>query len=395
MDYFKRSLALHKKLHGKLSVNSKTKIRDSRDLSLIYTPGVVQASREIFRNPKKAFDLTIKGNTVAVVTDGSSVLAQGSIGALASLPVMEGKCVLFKELAGINAFPIAIDAHEPKKIVEIVRNISPAFGGINLEDISAPRCFEIEAGLQDCLQIPVFHDDQHGTAIVVLAALLNACRVAGKKFSELKVVVNGAGAAGIAIARLLSCGLMSRKLCTPVREVVVVDSKGIISGERKGLERHKKHLLHYTNERGVSGVLSDALEGADAFVGVSIGNVLKPEWIKLMAKKPIIFALSNPIPEIMPDRARKAGAFIVGTGRSDFPNQVNNALAFPGVWGGALEAKATMVSDSMKVAAAKSIAGYIKKPARNRIMPSVLDKRLHTAVAGAVKKAAAVVRKNS
>ncbi len=387
MDYFRESLALHKRLRGKLSVVPKIRIKNAHGLSLVYTPGVVGASREIFRNPRAAFDLTIKGNSVGVVTDGSSVLAQGNIGALASLPVMEGKCILFKQLVGIDAFPIALDTHDPQKIVGIVKNISPVFGGINLEDISAPRCFEIEQKLRG-IGVPVFHDDQHGTAIVVLAALINACRVSGKDFTGLKVVISGAGAAGTAIARLLSCCMLPRKLCIPVKEIIVVDSKGIISKKRKNLPLHKKQLLHYTNPGNISGKLPDALAEADVFVGVSTGNVLKPEWIRHMAEKPIIFALSNPIPEIMPEKAKRAGAFIVGTGRSDFPNQINNALAFPGIFRGALDARAAVINDLMKLVAATAISVFIKKPSRARILPRLLDKKLHSAVAKAVKKAA-------
>src|SRR3990167_6457405 len=331
MDIYKESVVLHKRLKGKLEVKSKIKVKDRHDLSLVYTPGVAEVCRQIDKDKNKAYDLTIKNNSVAIVSDGSAVLGLGNIGPYAAIPVMEGKALLFKEYAGIDAFPITLNTQEPYEIINLVRNISPIFSGVNLEDIAAPRCFEIEDALQD-IGIPVFHDDQHGTAIVLLAALINASKLAGKKLTDLKVVISGAGAAGTGISNLLLCVGHDKSICEPVREVIVCDSKGIINRTRPDIQNNpwKMRLAGITNRRDIQGKLPDALDGADVFIGVSKGDVLKGSLIKKMNKKPIVFVMANPIPDIMPDEALENGAFIVGTGRSDFPNQVNNVLAFPG-----------------------------------------------------------------
>ncbi len=389
------AIEFHKKLNGKLSVESKTRINTRQDLSLAYTPGVAEPCVEINKNPSKVFDYTIKSNTVAVITDGTAVLGLGDIGPEASLPVMEGKAVLFKEFAGVNAFPIALNTKNTDEIVETVKRIAPVFGGINLEDISAPRCFEVEERLQD-LGIPVMHDDQHGTAVVVYAALTNALKVAKKEMRNTRVVINGAGAAGVAVAKLLSCNGFDSNSCTGVRDIVMIDSKGIISKNRSDLDESKKKLVLFTNKANVSGTLADALKGADVFIGVSKGNLLNEAHIKMMNKDPIIFALANPTPEIMPDVALKAGASVVGTGRSDFPNQINNVLAFPGIFKGALEAKAVRISPGMKLAAALALASSIKNPSKDAVLPSPLDKSVALLVAEAVKKQAileGIVRK--
>jgi malate dehydrogenase (oxaloacetate-decarboxylating) len=329
----------------------------------------------------------MKGNTVAVVTDGSAVLGLGNIGASASIPVMEGKAMLFKKFAGIDAFPICLNTQNTDEIVNTVRLIAPVFGGINLEDIAAPRSFEVEERLQD-LGIPVFHDDQHGTAIVVLAALINAAKVAKKEISELKIVINGAGAAGVAIAKLLRCVGADAGTCTPVREVILCDTQGIICRDRPGLNADKQKLLAYSNPNNVAGSLRDALKNADVFIGVSVANLLNASDIRTMSANAIVFALANPTPEIMPDEARAGGALIVGTGRSDFPNQVNNVLAFPGIFRGALDARAKQITTSMKLAAAHAIANSITHPSADAIIPSSLDASVAKAVAEAVYKAA-------
>jgi len=388
MDFFKEALHLHEHLRGKIKITSKFDVRTKEDLSLVYSPGVAAPCKEIAKNREKVWDYTIKSNTVAIVTDGSAVLGLGDIGPHASIPVMEGKAMLFKKFAAIDAFPICLDAHTADEIVETVKRIAPVFGGINLEDIAAPKSFEVEERLQD-IGIPVFHDDQHGTAIVVLAGLLNAARVTGKTLTELKVVINGAGAAGIAIAKLLLC--VDNKddgICNPVSEIILCDSKGIVHKDRKDLNDQKRKTLAYTNQNNQSGTVFDALKGADVFIGVSVGDLLKAEHISTMAKDPIVFALSNPIPEIMPEEAYKGGAAIVGTGRSDLPNQINNVLGFPGIFRGALDARARSITPGMKIAAAHAIANCINHLSREEIIPSSLNEAVGYRVAEAVFKAA-------
>lgn len=387
MNVYKKSLELHKKLKGKIEVKPKKRIFTQKDLSLVYTPGVAKACMEISKNPSLVYDLTVKGNTVAVITDGSAVLGLGNIGAKAALPVMEGKCVIFKEMAEINAFPIALNTQNVDKIVETVKLVSPVFGGINLEDISAPRCFEIEEKLQD-IGIPVFHDDQHGTAIVVLAALMNAAKLAEKEFGKLKVVIAGAGAAGLAIAKLLSCMEFHKKICMPVGEIISVDINGVLHKKRTDLNKYQKELLNYINPNNVSGSLSNALKNADVFIGVSTGNILTGKMIELMAKKPIVFAMANPVPEIHPKTAEKHGAFIVGTGRSDYKNQINNSLAFPGVFRGALNAKAKKITNKMKLAAAKALSKCKKNPSKNSLLPNTLNKKVVKKISKTVEKTA-------
>lgn len=380
--YKKEALELHKK--GKLEVKSKIKLT-SGNLRLAYTPGVAEVSKEIYKHPRKIFDYTIKRNCVAIVTDGSAVLGLGNIGAEASLPVMEGKAVIFKEFAGIDAFPICLKTQKVNEIVNIVKNISTVFGGINLEDISAPRCFEVEGKLQN-LGIPVMHDDQHGTAVVVLAGLINSCKVVKKRFEDLKIVVNGAGAAGTAISRLLSCTNIHDKICKSVSDIIVCDRHGTIYEGRKNLNKHKMNLAKNTNRTKIKGKLIDALEGADVFIGVSTGNLLNEEMIKKMNKNSIVFAMANPVPEIMPEKARKAGAKIVATGRSDFSNQINNALAFPGIFRGALDSGAKQITDKMKLNAAYALANAIRKPNQNRILPDLFDKSIVKNIARAIMK---------
>ncbi len=387
MDYFKDSAELHRKLRGKISVEPKARVRDRTDLSLLYTPGVAQPSREIASNPELVFDYTIKGNAIAVVSDGSAVLGLGNIGAAAAIPVMEGKALLFKELAGIDAFPICLNTQEPEEIVNIVKNIAPVFGGINLEDIAAPNCFKIERELQG-IGIPVMHDDQHGTAIVVLAGLLNSCKVVGKELGEMRIVISGSGAAGTAVARMLSCVGDYGGACRRAGEVIVVDRKGIINSAREGLTPEKSLLAAQTNSLKLKGSLEDALKGADVFIGVSAPDLLSKSMVKSMVRDAVVFAMANPTPEIMPDQAKEGGARVVATGRSDFPNQVNNALAFPGVFRGALDAKATKITDGMKLAAAYALAGCVEKPSEEEIIPEVLDRNVVKKVADAVREAA-------
>lgn len=388
MDYYQESLQLHKYLKGKIRVTPKMDVRTKEDLSLVYSPGVAEPCRAIAADPEKVWDYTIKGNTVAIVTDGSAVLGLGNIGAKASIPVMEGKAMLFKRFANIDAFPICLDTQDTEKIIEAVKLIAPVFGGINLEDISAPRSFEIEERLQD-IGIPVFHDDQHGTAIVVLAGLINAAKLVNKSLFDLKVVINGAGAAGVAIARLLRCvDHQDTTECISVREVVMCDSKGVIHGGRDDLNSVKREMLNYTNPDGKSGSVQEALVDADVFIGVSIGNLLTAEDIRRMNRDAIIFALANPDPEIMPEEAYKGGAAIVGTGRSDLPNQVNNVLGFPGIFRGALDARAPRITPAMKLAAAYAIADYIPNPTREAIIPASLQEQVAWKVAEAVKAAA-------
>jgi malate dehydrogenase (oxaloacetate-decarboxylating) len=385
-DYDARSLELHEKHRGKLEVRSKFPLRDRADLSTAYTPGVAAVCSAVHEDPQKAFTHTIKANTVAVVSDGSAVLGLGDIGPLAALPVMEGKAVLFKEFADIDAFPIVLGTKDPLEIIKTVERIAPGFGGINLEDIAAPKCFEIEDALQD-IGIPVFHDDQHGTAIVLMAALLNACRVTGRRPEDLRVVINGAGAAGTAIAKLLRCVGQDPNVCIPVKDVLVCDTKGIISRRRSDLNHAKQLLLVYTNREDRSGTVFDALAGADVFIGVSVGGLLQEEHIRLMALGPIVFAMANPVPEIMPDVAVRAGASVVGTGRSDLPNQVNNVLAFPGVFRGALDARATRVTEHMKIAAAHALADCVEGLAPGKVLPASLDRSVAPRVAEAVRAA--------
>lgn len=385
MDLKEAALKLHRENKGKLAVKSKVKVATKEDLSLVYTPGVAEVCMEIASNPKAVYEYTMKSNSVAVVTDGSAVLGLGNIGAEASLPVMEGKCVLFKELANIDAFPICIKNQNDDEIINIVKNIAPAFGGVNLEDIAAPRCFKIEDALQN-IGIPVMHDDQHGTAIVVLAALINAAKAVGKNIEEMKIVVNGVGAAGTAITKLLLCIGIDRKICTSVKEIVLCDSKGIVYDGRPDLNDIKKALAKITNSQKRKGTLKEALRGADVFIGVSKGNLLTARDLEAMNKNAIVFAMANPVPEIMPEEAKKVAA-VVGTGRSDVPNQINNSLAFPGVFRGALDAKATKISNEMKIAAATAIASCVK-PTKDNILPHTLDRNVVARVAEAVKKAA-------
>lgn len=378
-----QSLKLHQKFKGKLGTEVLAPVRNFADLSLIYTPGVAEVSRAIYKDREAIYRYTIKSHTVAVVSDGSAILGLGNLGPEAALPVMEGKCALFKTFANIDAFPICLSTQDPQEIIKIAKAIAPVFGGINLEDISAPRCFEIENGLQD-LGIPVMHDDQHGTAIAVLGPLMNAVKLVEKNWFKLKVVISGAGAAGSAIAKMLTCHEIDAKYCSKVGEVIMLDSKGIIFAGRSNLEPYKKDLAKFTNRNKIKGGLKEALEGADVFIGVSAPGILQKEWIKLMAPKPIIFAMANPTPEIMPDEAKKGGAFIVATGRSDFPNQVNNALVFPGLFKGALLAGAKKITPKMRLAAAHGLAGLIKHPTREKIVPEIFDKRVVKAISSAV-----------
>ncbi len=372
-----RAIALHKKYQGKLKTASKIPLRNMQDLSLIYTPGVGLVSSLIAKNKKLTRDLTFKGNSVAVVSDGSAVLGLGNIGPEAALAVMEGKAVIFKEFADIDAVPIVLNTQDQEKIIEIVKAISPTFGGINLEDFSAPRCFEIENRLKKELDIPVMHDDQHGTAIVTLAALINAAKVVKKKLTELKVVISGAGPAGVAVAKLL--------LNAGIKNIIIVDSKGIISAKRPDLLPYKKELVKITNPKKLSGDFVKAIENADVFIGLSRPNVFFASDIKKMAKSAIVFAMANPIPEIMPDVAKAAGAAVVATGRSDFPNQINNSLAFPGVFRGALDNQVRQITDKMKMKAAYALAELIKKPSAQKIIPSIFDKRVVKIVAKSIK----------
>ncbi len=388
-DFYERSTIIHQQLRGKIGIHNKIPIETQDDLSIAYTPGVARPCELIAQDPSYARTLTIKRNTVAVVSDGSAVLGLGNIGPMAAIPVMEGKALLFKEFAGIDAWPICLDTQETSEIIETVRRIAPVFGGINLEDIAAPRCFEIEDSLQD-LGIPVFHDDQHGTAVVLLAALLNAERVLGKKIPDMKVVINGAGAAGTAITKLLRCVGHDSSVCTAVKDVIVCDSRGAIHPGRDHLNPEKEALLEYTNGEGRQGPLKDVIEGADVFIGVSKGNLLDSGDIRRMAEGSIVLAMANPIPEIMPEDALAAGAAIVCTGRSDFPNQVNNSLAFPGIFRGALDARAERIDSRMKIAAAHALADSVENPSPEEVIPHPLDRSVAPRVAAAVQAAAAV-----
>ena len=392
MDIFEESVLLHQDLGGKLRVRGKLELRNRHDLSLAYTPGVARVCEEIAADKRRVYDLTIKRNTVAVVTDGSAVLGLGNIGPEAALPVMEGKALLFREYAKIDAFPICLATQDTQEIIETVRRLEPVFGGINLEDISAPRCFEIEAALQD-LGIPVFHDDQHGTSITLLAAMINAANLRGTRLSDLRVVINGAGAAGTSIAELLlGHGYPSMADCEPVQSVIVCDSRGIISPDRPDIQSNpaKLELAKLTNPEGRTGSLADAMVDTDVFVGVSVADCVTPDMVRSMNDRPMVFAMSNPIPEIMPEVAKEAGAFIVGTGRSDFPNQVNNVLIFPGIFRGAIDAQATTITPMMKIAAACALAKTVENPTVDEVLPSVLDKSVAFRVAKAVEQAALV-----
>jgi len=378
--YDDASMELHEKYGGKLVVNGVVPIDGKETLSTVYTPGVAAPCLAIAKDPSLARKLTIKGRTVAVVTDGTAVLGLGDIGPLAAMPVMEGKAMLFKGFADIDAFPIALDTKDVDEIVATVKRIAPGFGGINLEDISAPRCFEIERRLTEELDIPVFHDDQHGTAIVVLAGLINACKVAARDIVSAKIVFSGAGAAGVAVAKLLRA--------YGAKDVTLCDSKGVIGPMREDLDDSKRGLLEWSNPRALQGSLADALSGADVLIGLSKGGVVTKEMVASMAPGPIVFAMANPTPEIMPDEARSAGASVVATGRSDFPNQINNLLAFPGVFRGVFDAGASTVTEKMKLAAAEALAGLVTEPTAHSVIPNALDKNATSAVAAAVSRAA-------
>jgi len=382
MNYFEESLKLHEKHLGKIEVISKIKIETKDDLALAYTPGVAEPCRKIHENEENVYKYTAKGNMVAVVTDGTAILGLGDIGPKAGLPVMEGKAILFKEFANVDAFPICLDTKDVDEIVRTVQLISPGFGGINLEDISAPRCFEVEEKLKKLLDIPVFHDDQHGTAIVVLAGLINATKVVEKKLEDLKVVVNGSGSAGTAISKLL--------LSSGVKNLISCDKVGILYRGMKKIDDAKTALAEITNPDNIKGSLKDAFVGADVFIGVSAPGIVTPEMIKSMNKDSIVFAMANPVPEIMPELAKKAGAKVVGSGRSDFPNQVNNVLVFPGLFRGALDVRAKEINEEMKLAAAYAIANYIKDEDlnENNVIPSALDRGVAIKVAEAIAKAA-------
>ncbi len=379
-DTDKKALELHRQWKGKIDTTAKAAVKTREDLAIAYTPGVAAPCREIHDNREEVYTYTIKQNTVAVVSDGSAVLGLGNIGPEAAMPVMEGKCVLFKEFGGVNAFPICLDTQDTEEIIATVKAIAPTFGGINLEDISAPRCFEIETRLKEELDIPVFHDDQHGTAIVVLSGLINALKLTGKDKAECKIVISGAGSAGVAITNLL--------LRYGFKDIILCNSKGIVSKDSPRLNWMQEKMLDVTNPRGLSGSLADAMVGADIFIGVSAPGIVTEDMVKSMNDDPIIFSLANPIPEIMPDVAKKAGARIVATGRSDFPNQINNVVAFPGIFKGALEGRASAITEDMKLAAAKALASLVSddKLSEDFIMPEAFDPRASEVVAEEVKK---------
>jgi len=376
-NYDKLALAAHKKMRGKLEVVSKGKLKTKTDWSTMYTPGVGAVSAHLAKKPQDAREYTTKRNMVAVVSDGSAVLGLGNIGPYGALPVMEGKCAIFKEMAGVDAFPLVLDTQDEDEIVAIVKAIAPGFGGVNLEDIGAPKCFAIEERLKAELDIPVFHDDQHGTAIVVLAGLINAAKVVKKKMTDMKIVIVGAGAAGRAITLLL--------LQAGISDVVVTDSKGVLYQGRTGLKGYKKQLAADTNPRGVRGLVEDAANGADVIIGVSGPGTVSKHHVELMGRDPIVFALANPIPEIKPDDAKAAGAAVVATGRSDYPNQINNSLVFPGIFRGALDKGVPAITDEMKVAAAKKVAALVKKPTAGTIIPSVNHPDLVKTVSRAIR----------
>lgn len=382
MDYAKESLKLHYEWKGKIEMVSRAKVDSSEALSLAYTPGVAAPCLEIQKDVNRSFQLTRRWNTVAVVTDGTAVLGLGDIGPEAGMPVMEGKCVLFKEFGDVDAIPLCIRSHDVDEIVNTVRLLAGSFGGVNLEDISAPRCFEIEKRLKECCDIPIFHDDQHGTAVITMAGLINALKIVGKKLADVKIVTSGAGAAGIAIIRLLiSMGL---------KNVIMTDRHGAIYEGRDNLNAVKEEMAKITNQNHEKGTLADVIRGADVFIGVSAPGTLTKDMVRSMAKDPVIFACANPVPEIYPDEAKEAGAAVVSTGRSDFPNQVNNVLCFPGIFRGALDVHASDINDAMKIAAAYAIAGLVSDEELNPkyILPAAFDARVKDAVAEAVKKAA-------
>ncbi len=374
-DVYKKAIALHKKLGGKLRVTPTIPVKNRADLSLVYTPGVAAVSSLVAKNPAAAREYTMKGRTIAVISDGSAVLGLGNIGALGALPVMEGKCALFKTFGGVDAFPIVLDTQDTEKIIDTIIHIAPGFGGINLEDISAPRCFEIERRLIEALNIPVMHDDQHATAIVVFAGLLNALKVVKKDLAKIRIVISGAGAAGTAVARFLHLA--------GARNIIVLDSKGIIDETRT--DWHKRDLAMFTNPEKIQGGFHEAMKGADVLIGVSGPGLATAEDIKLMAKNAIVFAMANPVPEIMPDEAKRGGALIVATGRSDFPNQINNSLAFPGIFRGVLDHHVHAITDEMKLKAARAIAALVKKPTPEKIIPDMFDKRVAKAVAKVIR----------
>ncbi len=388
MDYFQKSLEAHEKARGKIEVKSKLPVTNREELSIAYTPGVAEPCRRIAANPEDAYKYTSKGNMVAVVSDGSAVLGLGNIGGLAGLPVMEGKAVLFKEFGGVDAFPICLSTQDPEEVIAVVKAIAPNFGGINLEDIAAPNCFYIEERLKKELNIPVFHDDQHGTAIIVLAGIINALKVTGRKLEDLKFVINGVGAAGVAITKLLI------RYGARADNFLLCDSKGTIYKGRENLNPTKMELAEITNtacvlshdhEKCVKGGLAEAIQGADVFIGVSKAGLMTQDMVRSMAKDPIIFAMANPTPEIMPDLAKEAGAAIVATGRSDFPNQINNVLAFPGIFRGVLDSRAPQITEEMKIAAAQAIAAMVPSPTFDKIVPAPFEPGIAAAVATAVK----------
>ena len=380
MTNSEKALKMHEEWHGKIETCAKSHVNSREDLAIAYTPGVAEPCKVIARDPEAAYTYTMKSNTVAVVSDGSAVLGLGNIGALAAMPVMEGKAVLFKEFGGVNAVPICLDTQDTEEIIKSVVNIAPAFGGINLEDISAPRCFEIEERLKELLDIPVFHDDQHGTAIVVLAGIINAMKVTGKDKESAKVVVNGAGSAGVAITKLL--------LTYGFKDVTMCDISGILGKGSQNLNWMQQKMVEVTNLEQKTGTLADALKGSHIFVGVSAPNIVTQDMVASMNKDAILFAMANPVPEIMPDIAKAAGAKVVGTGRSDFPNQVNNVVAFPGIFKGALEGRATAITEEMKLATAKAIAGLVpdEELNENNILPEAFDPRVADVVSRAVKE---------
>ena len=382
MDKKEKALQMHEKWQGKIEIALRSELNNKEDLAIAYTPGVAEPCIKISDDVELSYKYTRRGNTVAVVTDGTAVLGLGDIGPEAGMPVMEGKCALFKAFGDVDAIPLCVKSKDVDDIVKTVSLISGSFGGVNLEDISAPRCFEIERKLKECCDIPIFHDDQHGTAVVTLAAMMNALRLTGKKLEEIRVVTSGAGAAGIAIIKLL--------IAMGLNDVILCDRTGAIYEGREGLNAEKMEMAKITNKQMRKGTLEDVIKGADVFIGVSAPGCVTPEMVKSMAKDPIIFAMANPTPEIMPDVAREAGAAVVGTGRSDFPNQINNVLVFPGIFRGALDCRASDINNEMKIAAAKAIADYIPESelTAENIIPSALDKNVASAVAEAVIKAA-------
>lgn len=376
-DVYKQSLELHKKHHGKIEITSKVPLTNKAELSLAYTPGVAEVSREIGRDAELAYEYTIKKNTVAIVSDGSAILGLGNLGAHASIPVMEGKAAIFKEFAGVDAFPICVNTQNVEEIIALVKNIAPVFGGVNLEDISAPRCFEIEERLRAELPIPVMHDDQHGTATVVLAGLINALKLRSSDKENVRVVMSGAGAAGTAITKIL--------LAYGFKHFIICDTQGAIYEGREGMNPEKEKLAKITNRDKKTGSLADVLHDADIFIGVSSPGLLTSEMVRTMAERPIIFALANPIPEIMPDVAKSAGAFVVATGRSDFPNQINNSLAFPGIFRGALDHRIKQFNEGMFIRVAEALAGYVQNPTTEQVLPAQFDKGIVEVVKNAIK----------